>query len=461
MVGFSFGPNAALLYLVAAMNASELPHIPDELRQACWRLLLNGNPHWVAYPPRDGSQRQFAVGAVTFSGTDFRNYAALPYLFTPALVDEHRLGFGFWSRSRQGQYRWAAHDIEARAHGRKTSAAQARADAGTAYAAHLEVAGRLPHALWTLLEESGPGRYHVWTIFGRPVSQEEHDAFLLAVTRETGNLACLDKTTARARLGLGDQFRGPWSWKRDHKSAVLAHRLRDAALALRLAAEPAPVCADPDARLQELVAGRLRAGAYGHRSWGDSANSAATVSALAAEMIERFPITGPGQRDAATARVTLALLNKGVTAATVTKATDLWLERYAPLMTTPLDAAKREGVRCRDRTIRRLDDGELSPRALAGDHWTLIRRHRDSLPAFDRFVCGRRVGRQFLLAGARPRRRRAGGTVLLSMKKRAVLLLGSRRARRPAGERSRTTTSRSCRPCCCGFSTRRWRPTKG
>src|SRR4051812_24115138 len=57
--------------------------LDSALLQACWRLLLAGNPHWVAYPRRDGRQKQCAVGALTHAGTDYTNYAGLPYLFTP------------------------------------------------------------------------------------------------------------------------------------------------------------------------------------------------------------------------------------------------------------------------------------------------------------------------------------------------------------------------------------------
>ena len=45
--------------------------------------------------------------------------------------------------------RRAAHDIEAGAQGRKTTAEQAQADAETAYQAHRAVAGNHPDALWT------------------------------------------------------------------------------------------------------------------------------------------------------------------------------------------------------------------------------------------------------------------------------------------------------------------------
>jgi hypothetical protein len=359
----------------------ETATLAPELLQACWRLLLNGNPHWVAYTRRDGRQKQCSVGHITHQGTDYTNYAGLPYLFTPELVDEFQLGFGFWSRSRVGLYRWAAHDIEAGAHRRPTTADQAHQDALRAYQAHLRATEGQGNALLTLLEESSPGHYHVWTVFKEPQTFVEHDAFIHAVERETGNLKCLDKTTARARHGLGDQFRAPGTWKKNNRSRILDYHLPDKDLLLALAeACPPALCPDPEDPLLEFIAGRLRAGKYGHKTFKTPRTS---IQSLVKEMIHRYPITGPGQRNDMTAKVTLCLMNRKLNAAEVTQVLFGWLEHYAPLMRTPLEAAKQEAIRCRDRTIRRLDDGTLAPPRSTTDHWFLIDHHRHILPCFE------------------------------------------------------------------------------
>jgi hypothetical protein len=360
--------------------SSETASIAPELLQACWRLLLNGNPHWVAYLRRGGRQGQCAVGHITYAGTDYTNYAGLPYGFTPELVDEFHLGFGFWSRGREGLYRWAAHDIESGAHGRPTTAAQAYDDALRAFQAHLRASEGQGNALLTLLEESSPGHYHVWTVFEQPIPQDGHDAFIHAVELITGNLLCLDKTTARARRGLGDQFRAPASWKKDTRSSILDYHLPDQDRLLALAERCRPeLCPEPEERLIEFIAGRLRAGRYGHKAFRTPRTS---IPALVKEMIARYPIAGPGQRNALTAKVTLCLMNRKLNAVEVTQVLFGWLEHHAPLMRTPLETAKLEAMRCRDRTYRRLDDGALAPPRSAIDHWFLIDHHQHILPCF-------------------------------------------------------------------------------
>jgi hypothetical protein len=350
------------------------------LYQPIWQALLNGNSHWVAYPRRDGRQKQCAVGHITHAGTDYTNYAGLPYGFTPELVDEYQLGFGFWSRSRQGLYRWAAHDIEAGAHRRPTTAAQAHQDALLAYQAHKRIATQQGHAVLTLLEESSPGHYHVWTVFREAINWDEHNTFIRAVEQQTGNLLCLDKTTTRARRGLGDQFRAPGSWKSDTRSTILDYHLPDGNILLALAeACPPALCPDPEHRMAEFITGRLRAGKYGHKTFKTPRTS---IPGLVKEMIARYPITGPGQRNDMTARVTLCLLNRKLHVAEVTEVLFGWLEHYAPLMRTPLEAAKQEAIRCRDRTYLRLDEGTLASPQSTIDHWLLIDHHQQVLPCF-------------------------------------------------------------------------------
>jgi hypothetical protein len=360
--------------------SSATASLAPQLLQACWRHLLNGNPHWVAYPRRDGRHKQCSVGHITLRGTDYTNYAGLPYLFTSELVDEYHLGFGFWSRSWQGLYRWAAHDIETGAHGRSTTAVQAYDDALRAYQTYLRATESQGNALVTLLEESSPGHYHVWTIFKEAIYWDEHNVFIRTVEQQTGNLLCLDKTTARARRGLGDQFRAPGSWKNDARSTILDYHLPDGDILLALAeACPPALCPDPEQRLLELITGRLRAGKYEHKTFKTPRTS---IQSLVKEMIARYPITGPGQRNDTTARVTLCLMNRNLNGAEVTEVLFGWLEHYAPLMRTPLETAKREAIRCRDRTYRRLDEGTIAPPQSHIDHWFLIDHHQQVLPCF-------------------------------------------------------------------------------
>jgi hypothetical protein len=99
-------------------------------------------------------------------------------------------------------------------------------------------------------------------------------------------------------------------------------------------------------------------------------------------MTDRYPITGPGQRNDLTARVTLCLMNRTLNAAEVTEVLFGWLEYHASLMRTPLEAAKQEAIRCRDRTIRRLDHETLAPPQSKIDHWFLIDHHQQVLPCF-------------------------------------------------------------------------------
>jgi hypothetical protein len=334
----------------------------------------------MAYPRHDGRQKQCAVGLVTHQGTDFMNYAGLPYVFSQDLVDEFRLGFGLWSRSRTGLYRWAAHDIEAGAHGKATTTAQAHLEALQAYQAHLSISEGQGNALLTMLEESSPGRYHVWTVFRDSISQEEHDRFVHSIELKIGNLACLDKTTCRGRKGLGDQFRAPCSWKGEARSRILDYRLADQDLVLQMAARCSPeLCADPDDRLVEIIEGRIRAGKYGNKAFKSPRTS---IPSLAKEMIGRYPLTGPGQRNKMTAKVILCLINRKLTANEVNQVVVGWLQHYAPLMRTPLETAKQEAIRCRDRTYRRLQDGTLAPARPRIDHWFMIDHHREILPCF-------------------------------------------------------------------------------
>ncbi len=94
--------------------------IPDDLKQSFWRIALNGNPHWVRYKTstekkRGANDEQRSLGGITKGGHDTRDQAGKSYWYTSPVVDEHQLGFGFWSRSDQGEnstYRFVAYDIE-------------------------------------------------------------------------------------------------------------------------------------------------------------------------------------------------------------------------------------------------------------------------------------------------------------------------------------------------------------
>jgi hypothetical protein len=100
-------------------------------------------------------------------------------------------------------------------------------------------------------------------------------------------------------------------------------------------------------------------------------------------MIERYPITGPGQRNDITNRVTLCLLNRSkLTPGDATTVLNGWLEHYAGTYRTPLEEAKLEALRCRDRILTQLHAGTLLPARALQDHWLLIDAGKALLPCF-------------------------------------------------------------------------------
>jgi len=152
-------------------------NVPPALRQAFWRLALNGNPHWFWYTKKS----KVTLGHIASTGKDFTQYAGLPYHFTTELVDELQLGFGFYSRSEIEHCRWAGFDLEPLHDGHPIKnplpeqLAAAERESRSIYKAWVELARTERRILWVLRVCSSPGRYHVWVLFDQPVTQKEHD----------------------------------------------------------------------------------------------------------------------------------------------------------------------------------------------------------------------------------------------------------------------------------------------
>jgi hypothetical protein len=349
--------------------------VDPAIKRALWRLALNGNPHWVRYysgkdKPPGTNDGQCSEGHVDSSGKDRTQSAGKPYWYTPRQVDRDRRGFGFWSRSEAGAYRFACHDIEVRAPGPDGKYRKVERPARWQRWLCLQHALRVYYA-WRamarrnsrivavlLIETSGPGNYHVWALFAEPLTRAEHDKLLARhrrlastgkATRRGGWLPEFqDKDTGRAKQGKGDQFRAPWSWKKGGRSEALRVFIPDRERLIRLGEEAKPSALQSTAR-QPTPATSFRPG---------------DVQYLTEWAVNRYPIRRGGRNDIQ-ARLILSLLNRGVQLEVIKLVGAEWLARFKPspdskdFYDLDLGPAITRFDRCVDRTVGRQADGSL------------------------------------------------------------------------------------------------------
>ena len=232
------------------------PRIP-QLTQAFRRIALNANPHWVTYYSSNqtpgSNDQQASVGHITSTGKDYRHRAGKPYWYTQELIDERKLGFGFWTRSNQAPnstYRFACYDIEPinRGHTKRVDRSpshwtckETREEAWKAYKAWKKLARtKASPIIWVLLVGSSQHHYHVWALFREQLTQAQHDNLMAQADTIHGGLMNLDKDTRRGKGRFGDQFRAPWSRKKGRRSEAIAMWIRDEDLLVQLGEDASP-----------------------------------------------------------------------------------------------------------------------------------------------------------------------------------------------------------------------------
>jgi hypothetical protein len=317
-------------------------HVPPKTRQAAYRLALNGNSHWVRYftsqgKPAGTNDGQCSEGHVDRSGKDRTRNAGKPYWYTTEQIDRDRRGFGFWSRSEAGTYRFICHDIEVRAP-RPDGKCRKVENPGRAQRwLSLQHALRVYHT-WKamakrnskivavlLIETSGPGFYHIWALFAEPLTQAQHDKLLArhrrlaSIGKATRRGAWLpefqDKATGRAKQGKGDQFRAPWCWKKGQQSEAIRVFIPDEELLHRLGEEAKP-------KVFQLRATTNRPTLATTFRPDD-------VKYLTEWAVNRYPVHR-GRRNDIQARLILSLLNRGVQPEVIKLVGTEWLSRFKP-----------------------------------------------------------------------------------------------------------------------------------
>jgi hypothetical protein len=334
--------------------------IPDKLKCAFRRIALSSNPHWVSYYSSDKTpgrnDLQASVGHITSNGKDLRRRASKPYWFSQQVIDERKLGFGFWSRSGpgdDGRYRFACYDIEpidrdgVKRVIRSPTPGQCqrtRDEAERAYGAWTRLAEERQEIIWVLLVESSPHHYHVWALFERPATRAEHHALVEQARRLHGPLQNLDKDTTRGEGRFGDQFRSPWTWKKGRRSEALASRIRsgDEDLVIRLGEEARPGdCHRVDPSCKDLA-------------------DKPDVETLLAYAIANHPLQ-PGTRDIQQRDLIATLLYKRVPEDTIREVGRRWLRHFEGCYGVPLGRAVSLFKGCLDRTLANPKFVELDP----------------------------------------------------------------------------------------------------
>jgi len=351
--------------------------ISDDLKQAFWRLALNGNTYWTKYyssggQPPGTNDKQATVGHVSSTGRKTFHEAGKPYHFTEDMIDAQKRGFGFWSRSDETipTYRFAAFDIEPLLHeprqhvNHNPTSAEKRVTLSDALAISQAV-GRLAKTrtdiLWRLVVESSPDHYHVWALFEQPISEQVHRDFVDEVLITAGTILNLDKSTNRATNGMGDQFRAPWSWKHGRRSEAIFSRICDEALVLKLAREALPREAHLGPSLNSSSRRNLRLlwkpqqGAERNGNQATSAGAGLPDDAALNEkrqqyLRDKFPIHGPGMRNRVQCKLVAHLVNKKLDDEQIVQAGSLWLRSFETKIGTRITEAIQLLRECLQRT---------------------------------------------------------------------------------------------------------------
>jgi hypothetical protein len=376
--------------------------VDPAIRRALWRLALNGNPHWVRYysgkdKPPGANDGQCSEGHVDRSGKDRTRNAGKPYWYTPQQVDRDRRGFGFWSRSEAGAYRFLCHDIEVREKGPDGKYRKVENPGRTQRWLSLQHALRVYHTWMAmakrstkivavlLIETSGPGNYHVWALFAEPLTRAQHDKLLARHRHLAGTGKATrrgewlpefqDKDTGRAKQGMGDQFRAPWSWKKGKRSEALRVFIPDEELLIRLGEEAKPKVLQSSPR-RTVPATSFRPD---------------DVQYLTEWAVNRHPIHRGGRNDSQ-ARLILSLLNRGVQPEVIKLVGAAWLARFKPspdckdFYDLELSPAIARFDRCVDRTVGRQADGSLEEGECNPDEYLRRARYVRLSPPQKRFL---------------------------------------------------------------------------
>lgn len=304
--------------------------VSPESALAFVRVCMNRNPYWVRYWG-ERQEKRFSTGNIDNKGRDRSHDAYAPFwLNTERLLDKRRrvrppTCLGLWSRSAAGTYRFIAYDIEPRALDPATGSVRA-IDAPTVrdendtylfarrvFLTWKQIRRTEEVVVGALLVRSSTGRYHVWVVLERPVDEAEHDSLLARARELHGGSLHLDKTTGRGRTGMGDCFRLPWTIKNGEAAEVIQAAMDWQRLRSLAAREPVP----PRPR-----------GAWDN--WKSARAPAAYAAAdLVAEALKRYPVHGPGERNAQQARFILSLANKGLSDEELVAAGERWADEYA------------------------------------------------------------------------------------------------------------------------------------
>lgn len=339
----------------------QIKSLTPELMQAFWRIALAGNPHWVRYyatnAPRGTNTIQCSEGHITSTGRDRTDRAGRPFCYTSPFVDAKKLGFGFWSRSDQGEattYRFADWDIEPKANGRvnrqpsNKDKSRSQLESLRVYKAIHEIAEHDHRIIWQMLVESSEAHYHVWVLFANPLMPSEHDVFVRQVNAIAGPFQNLDKDTSVAGGRFGTQFRAPWSWKRGVRSETLLDKKYRSNEELIELGESLKV------RLPRTFQVRPH----------DS------TSSQLQRLLECYPIEEPGQRNAMQGRWVASMVSRGFSEHQILTVGDEWLRRFEPVYQETLEAAQKK---LRDCVQRTLANPKFSERKAVTDYCQLYR----------------------------------------------------------------------------------------
>jgi hypothetical protein len=317
--------------------------VTSKIKQAVWRCMLGGNPYWVHYYNSDKTNKysgindkQASRGHVTHTGKDYTRYAYKPYYYTPKVVDQYKLSFGMWTRSKDGLYSFANADFEplrrltkkAKAAGKSRiiekptpkQYARTRTEASDYYQSWWHLALIDNRILAVYLLESSPAHYHVGVIFSTSLTRAEHDKLVGTARSMTMKMVNVDKYSTRAKQGKGDQFRAPWTWKHGDQSKCLEFWCRSESQLLERAAALAP----PNHTSTKRGDGR------GTSNRLDTSNH----EVLLQWTIERYPIL-PHTRNKVQASLILSLLKCQVDPTVIRTIGSAWLNHFNNQSTEP------------------------------------------------------------------------------------------------------------------------------
>jgi hypothetical protein len=342
-----------------ADSSRPFKRVKRETKRALWQLSLNANAPWFKFfpavdkitgqrQPKGTNHGRTSTGHILKSGVDRRYDAGKPYQYTPEWVDKEMLGFGFWSRSTRGTYRFIAHDLEPKDDtGGKAQAPDrrqirnARAHAITVYGAWRTMGRRYRRTCKIvavgLFQSSEPGHYHIWVWFREPLTQAQHDLLLAkhqrtATRSKRGRIglylpAYQDKDTSAAQNGLGTMFRAPWSYKDQRQIQCMRLWVADEGLLHRLGEECVPPTPE---EIGWVPTEKSRAKTHDSPRGFRPDDVEYLLAYAISKYLLQHPAGGKGNRNRSQARLIYEFLCRGVEPPTILQIGHDWLQHFKP-----------------------------------------------------------------------------------------------------------------------------------